>query len=112
MDDDLNTAVALSCIFDLTRDINSAMTDLKNVNADLINFAINIFDELCDILGLLYNRKNVNLEKEVEELIKKREKARKEKDWALADQIRDELKSKNIILEDTKNGVKWSILKD
>ena len=111
MDDDLNTAVALSCIFDLTRDINLAMTDVKTVNADLIHFAINIFDELCGILGLLYNRKNVNLEKEVEELIEKREKARKEKDWALADKIRDELKSKNITLEDTKNGVKWSISK-
>lgn len=112
MEDDLNTAVALSCIFDLTRDINSAMADAKNVDADLIRFAIDLFDELCGILGLLYNRKNVDLEKEVEDLIEKREKARKEKDWALADKIRDELKNRNIILEDTKNGVKWSVLKD
>lgn len=112
MEDDLNTSVALSCIFDLTRDVNSAMSNDKNINVSSIRFAIDLFDELCGILGILYNRKSVNLEQEIEELIEQREKARKEKNWTLADKIRDELKSRNIILEDTKNGVKWSILKN
>ena len=111
MDDDLNTAAALASLFDLTKDINTAMANKKNKNLKLIRFARGIFDELCEILGLLYNRRDVTLEREVENLIKQREKARKEKNWALADQIRDELKSRNVILEDTKSGVKWSILK-
>ncbi|MDQ5983181.1 MAG: Cysteine--tRNA ligase [Eubacteriales bacterium SKADARSKE-1] len=104
MEDDLNTADALSALFDLVRDINS------NVNIEsskeTINFAIDLFDELSGILGLVYNRKNENVDSKIEDLINQREAARKSKDWALADKIRDELKSQGITLEDTKSGVK------
>ena len=110
MEDDLNTAVALSSLFNLVRDINSAFSENENLNEGAIKFAMSLFDELSGILGLVYNRKSELLDEEIETLIEKREKARKEKNWVLADKIRDELKEKNIVLEDTQQGVKWSFL--
>ena len=110
MEDDLNTAVALSSLFNLVRDINSAFGKKENLNEGAIKFAMSLFDELSGILGLVYNRKSESLDEEIEALIEKREKARKEKNWVLADKIRDELKGKNIVLEDTQQGVKWSFL--
>lgn len=110
MEDDLNTAVALSSLFNLVRDINSAFGKKENLNEGAIKFAMSLFDELSGILGLVYNRKSESLDEEIEALIEKREKARKEKNWVLADKIRDELKEKNIVLEDTQQGVKWSFL--
>lgn len=110
MEDDLNTAVALSRLFNLVRDINSAFGKKENLNEGAIKFAMSLFDELSGILGLVYNRKSESLDEEIEALIEKREKARKEKNWVLADKIRDELKGKNIVLEDTQQGVKWSFL--
>lgn len=110
MEDDLNTAVALSSLFNLVRDINSAFSENGNLNEGTIKFAMSLFDELSGILGLVYNRKSESLNEEIEALIEKREKARKEKNWVLADKIRDELKGKNIVLEDTQQGVKWSFL--
>ncbi len=110
MEDDLNTAVALSSLFNLVRDINSAFSENGNLNEGAIKFAMGLFDELSGILGLVYNRKTEPLDEEIEALIEKREKARKEKNWVLADKIRDELKGKNIVLEDTQQGVKWSFL--
>ena len=64
-------------------------------------------DELTGVLGILYNRKDDTLELEVEKLIEQRNRARAEKDFATADKIRDDLKAKGIILEDTPQGVKW-----
>ena len=61
------------------------------------------------MLGLLYDRKKQSLDEEIEGLIAQRAKARAEKDWATADQIRDELKARHIVLEDTPQGVKWHI---
>lgn len=110
MEDDLNTAAALSSLFNLVRDINSAFSENVNLNEGAIKFAMSLFDELSEILGLVYNRKSESLDEEIEALIEKREKARKEKNWALADKIRDELKGKNIVLEDTQQGVKWRLL--
>ena len=110
MEDDLNTAVALSSLFNLVRDINSAFSENGNLNEGATKFAMSLFDELSGILGLVYNRKSESLDEEIEALIEKREKARKEKNWVLADKIRDELKEKNIGLEDTHKGVKWSFL--
>ncbi len=110
MEDDLNTAVALSSLFNLVRDINSVFSENGNLNEGAIKFAMGLFDELSGILGLVYNRKSESLNEEIEALIEKREKARKEKNWVLADKIRDELKGKNIVLEDTQQGVKWSFL--
>lgn len=107
MDDDLNTADGISALFDLTKDINTKILD-KNVSKTVCEYAANLFDELSDVLGLLYNRKGNELDAEIEALIEERQQARKNKDWATADRIRDELKAKGIILKDTPQGVTWS----
>ena len=111
MDDDLNTADAISALFDLTRDINSLVNGNTPAPKKLIEFSANLFDELASILGLVYNRKEEVTDKEIESLINKRQIARKNKDFKTADAIRDELKLRNIVLEDTPQGVKWYAVK-
>ena len=106
MDDDLNTADAISAVFELVRDINTNVIG-ENSSKELAEFASEIFDELTGVLGLVYNRKTDTLDSEIEALIEARQTARKEKNWAEADRIRDELKAQGIILEDTPQGVKW-----
>ncbi len=106
MEDDFNTADAIAAVFDLVRDINTTVLD-KNPSKKLCEGAIKLFDELTDVLGLVYNRKSNELDDEIEELIAKRTEARKNKNWALADEIRDKLKEMKIVLEDTPQGVKW-----
>lgn len=106
MDDDLNTADAISAVFELVRDINTNVIG-ENSSKELAEFASEIFDELTGVLGLVYNRKTDSLEADIEALIEARQIARKEKNWAEADRIRDELKAQGIILEDTPQGVKW-----
>lgn len=106
MDDDLNTADAISAVFELVRDINTNVIG-ENTSKALAEYASEIFDELTGVLGLVYNRKNESLDSEIEALIEARQTARKEKNWAEADRIRDELKAQGIILEDTPQGVKW-----
>lgn len=106
MDDDLNTADAISAVFELVRDINTNVIG-ENSSKELAEFASEIFDELTGVLGLVYNRKTDTLDSEIEALIEARQTARKEKNWAEADRIRDELKAQGIILEDTPHGVKW-----
>lgn len=106
MDDDLNTADAISAVFELVRDINTNVIG-ENSSKELAEFASEIFDELTGVLGLVYNRKTDSLDSEIEALIEARQTARKEKNWAEADRIRDELKAQGIILEDTPQGVKW-----
>lgn len=108
MDDDLNTADGIAALFELTKDINTNIIS-KPVSKDVCESAIGIFDEICDVLGLLYNRKKNDLSSEIEALIEKRQEARKNKDWATADKIRDELKERGIILKDTPQGVTWSM---
>lgn len=106
MDDDLNTADAISAVFELVRDINtSVITDAPS--KELVEFAANLFDELTGVLGLVYNRKTESLDDKIEQLIEARTQARKDKNWAEADRIRDELKAQGIVLEDTPQGVKW-----
>ena len=105
MDDDLNTADGISAVFELVNDINVNVIDSKS--AELIKYAIDLFDELTNVLGLVYNRDTGSLDEEVEKLIEARQNARKEKNWAEADRIRDELKAQGIVLEDTPQGVKW-----
>lgn len=106
MDDDLNTADAIAAIFELVRDINTNVIG-KTPSKVLVEAAIAIFDELTDVLGLVYNRKTETLDSDIEALIEARTNARKEKNWAEADRIRDELKAMGIVLEDTAQGVKW-----
>lgn len=106
MDDDLNTADALAAIFELVRDINTlVLTD--HPSEGLLNFAIELFDELTGVLGLVYNRKKETLDVDIEKKIQERQAARAARDFATADAIRDELKAMGIILEDTPQGVKW-----
>ncbi|SKA77877.1 cysteinyl-tRNA synthetase [Clostridium sp. USBA 49] len=105
MDDDFNTADAISVIFDLVRDINTNVT--LTSSKELVKLSLDLIRELGKPLGILQKSTKGNLEKEIEELIAKRQQARKDKNWALADKIRDELKAKGIILEDTPQGVRW-----
>ena len=105
MDDDLNTADAVSVLFDLVRDINTYITSPHSKAS--LEAAAKLFDEITGVLGILYNRKKESLDDEVEAMIAARQQARKEKNWAEADRIRDELKAMGIVLEDTPQGVKW-----
>lgn len=106
MDDDLNTADAISAIFELVKDINTTViTDAPS--KELVELATTLFDELTGVLGLVYNRKTESLDDEIEKLIEARTQARKDRNWAEADRIRDKLKSQGIVLEDTPQGVKW-----
>lgn len=107
MDDDLNTADALGVLFELVRDINTRIA-AGNLSKITCETALEIFESMCGILGILYDRKQDSLDDEIEARIQERTQARKNKDWALADKIRDELKSMGIVLEDTPQGVKWS----
>ena len=106
MDDDLNTADAIASIFELVRDINTNVVG-KTPSKALVEGAISVFDELTGVLGLVYNRKTETLDSNIEALIEARTNARKEKNWAEADRIRDQLKEMGIVLEDTAQGVKW-----
>ncbi len=106
MEDDLNTADALAAIFSLVREINTAIAE--NAGKATLTACAEIFDELTGVLGLVYNRKTEALDSEIEDLIAKRTEARKNRDFATADAIRDKLKEMGIILEDTPQGVKWS----
>lgn len=107
MDDDLNTADGIAAIFDLVKDINLMLAP-GTASADTIAAASKLYGELTDVLGLLYSRDDAGEDDaEIEALIEARATARKEKNWAEADRIRDELKARNIVLEDTPQGVKW-----
>ena len=109
MDDDLNTADAIGVIFDLTRFINkTVLTAAPAKNA--VEEAIKIFDELTGILGIVYDDNSGSDnggDEKIEALIAERTAARKEKNWAKADEIRNTLTEMGIVLEDTPQGVKW-----
>ena len=105
MDDDLNTALAISVLFEMVRDINSTITS-ENTKAT-IDLAQNTLLELGKVLGLLQVKQEKTLDDEIEQLIEKRQQARKDKNFALSDEFRDTLKLQGILLEDTPSGVKW-----
>ncbi|MBS1327094.1 MAG: cysteine--tRNA ligase [Oscillospiraceae bacterium] len=105
MEDDLNTADAIAALFELVRDINVKL-GAQPARAD-VAAASELFEELTGVLGLLYDRKAELLDEDIEALIEARTAARKAKNWAEADRIRDELTAKGIVLEDTPQGVKW-----
>lgn len=107
MDDDLNTADAIAAIFDIVYLANTKITSASGVGA--IDKTLSLIRELGDVLGLFTKEKKNDLDKEVEALIDERNKARAEKNWAKADEIRDRLKEMNIVLKDTPDGVKWSV---
>lgn len=107
MDDDLNTADGIAAVFNLVSTINTEIIN-KEVSLNVCKKAAEMFDELTGVLGLLYNRKSNDIDDDIEKLIEQRQTARANKDWAMADKIRDELKTKGIILKDTPQGVTWT----
>lgn len=107
MDDDLNTADAISHIFSLVREVNTKINNEGTYSKELCKKTVSLITELISVLGISYKGKEDDLDKEVEALIEKRQEARKNKDFKLADEIRDKLTDMGIILEDTRQGVKW-----
>ncbi|RFB11581.1 cysteine--tRNA ligase [Bacillus sp. HNG] len=105
MDDDFNTANAVSVLFDLSKQANYYLQE-KNTSEKVIEAFLQEFEVLFDTLGLKVEDEQL-LDEEIEELISKRNQARKDRDFALSDQIRDQLKAMNIILEDTPQGTRW-----
>ncbi|MFZ3590875.1 cysteine--tRNA ligase [Bacillus sp. DJP31] len=106
MDDDFNTANAISVIFDLTKTANLYLLE-KTTSEGVIHSFTGLFEELMGVLGLTMEKHAEMLDEEIEELIQKRIEARNNRDFPLADQIRDHLKNVNIILEDTPQGIRW-----
>jgi cysteinyl-tRNA synthetase len=106
MDDDFNTANAISILFDFSKEANVYLQE-KNTSKEVIIKFIQLFDELSGVLGLTLHKEEELLDEQIEALIEERNHARKEKNFARADEIRDLLKQQNIILEDTAQGVRW-----
>lgn len=105
MDDDFNTADAIAAIFELVKFVNTNVNEKSSAA-----FLVALKDEivlLSDICGLIVDKKEELLDSDIEELIAERQAARKAKNFARADEIRDELLAKGIVLEDTREGVKW-----
>ena len=105
MDDDFNTADAITVLFELSKDLNTNLN--INSSKEVLSKALEVLRELGAPLGILQKSTKGSLEDEVETLIEARQKARKERDFAMADKIRDDLKARGIILEDTPQGVRW-----
>jgi len=111
MDDDLNIGPALAALFDFVRDVNKLMDDnvLGRGEAEEVCKLMVKFDKVLGVIGEV--KKEEVLSKEAEELIRKREEARKAKDWETADKVREQLKAMGIIIEDTPQGVQWRVEK-
>ncbi len=105
MDDDFNTADAISSIFELVKFTNTTVNGESS--KEYLTYLFDLIVQLSDILGIIVNKDEGNLEEEVEALIEARQVARKNKDFARADEIRDELLQMGIVIEDTREGVKW-----
>lgn len=106
MDDDLNVSVALASLFDFVRDINQLL-DAKVVSKLDAQKISKIITDFNQVLGVIPLSKEEILPKEAEELIKQREEARKAKNWNVADQLRQQLKTMGVVIEDTAQGVRW-----
>lgn len=106
MDDDFNTANAIAVLFDLAKEANRYLTN-KNSSKQVLTAVLELFTEISNVLGLSLQQEQDLLDSDIEQLIKEREEARKARDFAKADAIRDELLRKQIVLEDTPQGVRW-----
>ena len=105
MDDDFNSADAITAIFELVKTINTNVT--AESSYALMKQALDNVLTLTGILGIVVEKKEELLDEEIEQLIEERKQARKAKNFARADEIRQELLEKGIVLEDTREGVKW-----
>ena len=105
MDDDLNTADAISVIFELVKYANVNVNEESSKTT--IDLVLKTVEKLCDVLGIITEKKEEILDSDIEALIEERQAARKAKNFARADEIRDQLSDMGIILEDTREGVKW-----
>ncbi|NLY19040.1 MAG: cysteine--tRNA ligase [Clostridiaceae bacterium] len=106
MDDDLNTADALAAVFELVREINTSITATSNTGKETIERALELLLELTGVLGIMDEKEETVLDSEIEKLINERQKARSEKNFKRADEIRGRLKEMGIELQDTPQGVK------
>ena len=105
MEDDFNTADAVSAIFELVKLANVNIHEASS--AELVNGVLDRIKKLCGVLGIITEREKELLDEDIEKLIEERQAARKAKNFARADEIRDELSARGILLEDTREGVKW-----
>ncbi len=105
MEDDFNTADAVSSVFELVKFINTKVSS-ESSRAFLEKLS-DLLRELCDVLGIILDKEADILEEEIENLMKERQAARKEKNFKRADEIRDLLLEKGIVLKDTREGVQW-----
>ena len=105
MDDDFNTADALAAVFELVKFGNTNVQE--GSSAEFAAHTLEVMTKLCDVLGLILDKKEEILDEEIENLIAERQAARKTKDFARADEIRGLLLDKGIELKDTREGVKW-----
>ncbi|WP_313181028.1 cysteine--tRNA ligase [Lacrimispora sp.] len=105
MDDDFNTADAISAIFELVK-LSNSTTD-ENSSKEYVTYLKETIVRLCDVLGIITEKEEEILDDEIEAMIAGRQQARKDKNFALADEIRGKLLEKGIVLEDTREGVKW-----
>ncbi|MCM3762404.1 cysteine--tRNA ligase [Alkalihalobacillus oceani] len=106
MDDDFNSANGIAVLFDLAKEANRYLREDKT-SVKVLTAFLDQFQEFADVLGLSLHTESELLDDEIEALIEQRNEARKQRNFALADQIRDELKEQGIILEDTAQGVRW-----
>ncbi|MBW4844901.1 MAG: cysteine--tRNA ligase [Lachnospiraceae bacterium] len=105
MDDDFNTADAISAVFELVKLSNS--TTNEDSSKEYVTYLKESIERLCDVLGIITEKEEEILDDEIETMIAGRQQARKDKNFALADEIRGKLLEKGIVLEDTREGVKW-----
>jgi cysteinyl-tRNA synthetase len=105
MEDDLNTADAVSAIFEIVKLANTTVKDGSKAYAKEL---LQNIQQLCDVLGILTEKEEEILDSDIEALIEERQAARKEKNFQRADEIRDQLLAMGIVLKDTREGVKWS----
>jgi cysteinyl-tRNA synthetase len=106
MDDDFNTSVALAAVHNLSREVNTALAR-KKVKADNQRELLEVIDRIDTVLNIFGKGQREMLDSEVQTLIDERQEARRRRDFGRADEIRRELADRGIILEDTKDGVRW-----
>jgi cysteinyl-tRNA synthetase len=111
MDDDLNISVALAYLFDFVRDVNNLLNDgmVSKEEGREIHDLMMRFDGVLGVVGEV--KTDRKLSQAAEDLVRKREEARKAKDWKTADQIREQLKSMGVLIEDTSEGIRWKLEK-